>query len=242
MNNKICCIYKITSPSGKIYVGQTLNFNERIYKYSVSDCKSQRKLYNSIVKYGWKNHTIEIIEECLPELLNEKERFWQEKLSCVSGGLNCVLTSTETKSGVLSEETKQKISSSNKGRKLTEEHKKKVGDGNKGKKMSEESKLKISLAHKGENAIWYGKKLSDETKNKMSKSMIGRKVSDETKKKLSELMKNRVHTKKKVIDKETCKIYSSAKEAYQQTEFSYYVFCNMLSGRTINKTNFEFIV
>lgn len=238
--NKICGIYKITSPTGRIYIGQTLNFKERSYKYSINDCKTQRKLYNSILKYGWDKHTIELIEECLPEFLNDRERYWQEEFFCIQNGLNCILTHTSTKSGVLSQETKNKISVANKGKKITEEHKKKIGDGNKGKKMSKEAKLKISLAHKGKNAIWYGKKLSEETRKKMSNSMKGRKITDEVKKKLSNSMKQKSHTKKKVINIETNEVYSSVKEAQKQTNLSYHVFCSMLSGRTINKTKFKY--
>ena len=56
-------IYKITSPKGKIYIGQTWNFSERIYFYRTLKCKGQVKVYNSLKKYGYKSHKIEIICE-----------------------------------------------------------------------------------------------------------------------------------------------------------------------------------
>jgi predicted acyltransferase (DUF342 family) len=46
-------IYKIISPSGKIYIGQTSNWIKRVKKYSRVDCKGQVKLYNSLKKYGF---------------------------------------------------------------------------------------------------------------------------------------------------------------------------------------------
>lgn len=51
-------IYKITSPSGKIYIGQSVNIERRFLDYKKSLKKSQIKLYNSIKKYGkFKNKT-----------------------------------------------------------------------------------------------------------------------------------------------------------------------------------------
>ena len=49
-------IYKITSPTGKIYVGQSCNMKKRFVKYKRLDCKSQSRLYNSLLKYWIKNN------------------------------------------------------------------------------------------------------------------------------------------------------------------------------------------
>lgn len=64
---KIYCIYKITSPVGRIYIGQTCDFVRRMRAYKRHACKEQKLLYNSIVKYGWENHVISIVEENLSE-------------------------------------------------------------------------------------------------------------------------------------------------------------------------------
>jgi len=74
--NKICGIYKITSPSGKIYIGQSTNINKRILKYKNNDCYQQIKLYNSLLKYGWENHKFEIIHECEKFELNKFEKYY----------------------------------------------------------------------------------------------------------------------------------------------------------------------
>ena len=72
-------IYKITSPSNRIYIGQSSNVKERFKAYKqLQKSKFLTKLYRSFLKYGIENHKFEIIEECLPELLNERERFWQD--------------------------------------------------------------------------------------------------------------------------------------------------------------------
>ena len=56
-------IYKITNSKGAIYIGQAVNIERRKKDYSRAGCKSQRKIYNSIKKYGWKDHTFEVLIE-----------------------------------------------------------------------------------------------------------------------------------------------------------------------------------
>lgn len=60
----ICGIYKITSPTNKIYIGQSKNIYKRWNSYKSLNCKSQPYLYNSLRKHKVKNHKFEIICEC----------------------------------------------------------------------------------------------------------------------------------------------------------------------------------
>lgn len=83
-----------------------------------------------------------------------------------------------------SEETKQKMSESQKGRKHSEEVKQKMSDAHKGKSSSEETKRKISESAKG-------KTLSEETKQKMSDAHKGKSNSEETKQKMSDSKKGK---------------------------------------------------
>lgn len=85
---KIIGIYKITSPSNKIYIGQSKNIKSRIKNYEKLRCKSQTKLYNSLRKYRFENHTIEIIEQCSIEKLNDLEIYYISLYNCCSTGLN----------------------------------------------------------------------------------------------------------------------------------------------------------
>lgn len=103
-------IYKITSPSGRVYIGQSVNIALRKKSYERLSCNEQSKLYNSLEKYGFSEHIFEVIEECNVEELNIRERYWQEYYNVMEEGLNCRLTGTEDKSGYLSEEHKQAIS------------------------------------------------------------------------------------------------------------------------------------
>lgn len=104
-------IYKITSPTGKIYIGQSINIEKRKTTYKYKNCKGQIKLFNSIQKYGWNNHKFEILEICEVSELNNKERYYQD-LYCSVGinGLNLILTKSKDKSGCFNKEIKNKIS------------------------------------------------------------------------------------------------------------------------------------
>ena len=69
-------IYKITSPSNRIYIGQTMNFERRKKEYKKNKCKAQTLLYNSFNKYGFENHSIEIIELVNKKEADTKEIYW----------------------------------------------------------------------------------------------------------------------------------------------------------------------
>lgn len=72
-------IYKITSPTGRIYIGKTSQFVKRMNHYrSKKKIESGRIIEKSIAKYGFSSHRIEIIESFLDTLnvADSKEMFW----------------------------------------------------------------------------------------------------------------------------------------------------------------------
>jgi group I intron endonuclease len=58
-------IYKIVSPKGKVYIGRTNNFENRMaqHKHAAIVLKNSYALYKAIRKYGWDNFKKEIITE-----------------------------------------------------------------------------------------------------------------------------------------------------------------------------------
>jgi group I intron endonuclease len=158
-------IYKITSPNNKVYIGQSNDIDKRKKGYMKypNNCKSQVKLYNSIMKYGWLNHVFEIVEECTFEELNVRERYWQEYYNSVNKGLNCLYTKTDEQKAIFSEESKQRMSNAQTGKKVSDSTKEKMKLARIGMKLSSETKKKISIAH-------LGKTFSDETLEKMKES------------------------------------------------------------------------
>ena len=54
-------LYKICSPTNKIYIGQSVDPDSRFIVYARNDTRSQHKLGHSIDKYGWDAHRKEVI-------------------------------------------------------------------------------------------------------------------------------------------------------------------------------------
>lgn len=119
-------IYKITSPSDKVYIGQTINFEKRVNHYKKLNCKTQIRLYNSLLKYGFDSHKIEIIENCKFDELNNRERYYQELYDCINKGLNLIYTNTSEKRKLISEETRKKMSESGKIKVFSKEHRENI--------------------------------------------------------------------------------------------------------------------
>lgn len=102
-------IYKITSPTNKVYIGQSLNIEKRFKQYQKLNCKGQTKLYNSFLKHKIKNHTFEIIE--YTQDLDNKEQLYKQQYIDKIGWENCLfLMVNDGKGGNKSLSTKQKMS------------------------------------------------------------------------------------------------------------------------------------
>ena len=165
-------IYKLTSPSGKNYIGQTINLKDRKRcLYNPNKYYSGHKLDNAIKKYGIENFKYEIVVQIiesdkfkLRERLDELEVYYIEKYDSYNNGYNMTLGGSGSKGCFQTEESRKKISEKAKGRKgsmtgrhLTEEQRKKVSDfaktriGNKnpffGKSHSETTKKRIGNAN-----------------------------------------------------------------------------------------------
>ena len=162
-------IYKITSPSNKVYIGQSIDVENRLKRYKYFVSKQQTKLYYSILKYGYDNHIYEIVEECRVEELNERERYWQDFYDCLNSGLNCRLTTTKDISGYVSEETKEKQRQAKLGTKRTDVTKQKISKARLGMKFSKKVKANMKLAQENRNY-----KHSEETLIKLSKAKKGK--------------------------------------------------------------------
>jgi hypothetical protein len=189
MYNKMIGVYKITNPNGKIYIGQSINIERRWNDYRrLHNCKGQTKLYNSLKKYGTENHIFEVIEECLVDLIVERETFWKHHYRVLD--VQSLCCKIDGKGGYLSDETKRKIGKSNSkpkpttfprgkdhkltGTKQTEETKNKISDSNKGKIISEETRQKLKESCVGKNSRPKGYITSEETKHKISEAMLGK--------------------------------------------------------------------
>jgi group I intron endonuclease len=199
-------IYKITSPNGKIYIGQTLNFKNRKYYYKSGNFKKQTKLWNNVNYYNWSPiDTIEILEECLcdpnKQTLNEREKFWISHFDSFKNGLNCNEGGEGNIGYKFSEETLHKMSKSKKGIKHPEWRNTQKSKYTKGRKHTDESKKKMSIIKK--------EKMNDDIKNKISKGLLGNKNG----------LGNKGNSKK-IICVNSGKIYDSIKSACDELGLS----------------------
>ena len=204
-------IYKITSPTNRIYIGQSIDIQRRFRFYKNLNCKAQPVLFRSFQKHGVKNHVFEIIEECDFNILNIRERYWQDFYSVLKGGLNCNLVATDILPKRHSEDTKIKISKSNIG-----------------KIYSEKTKNKMSISGKnriGKDNSFYGKKHTKEFKINRS---IKRSYGGNPKARL-------------VLNIETGIYYSSLKEAAETVITNYVTLKSQVSGLYKNKSNFIYV-
>lgn len=167
-------IYKITNPKGRVYIGQSINIKGRWKNYSYKNTKrAGPKLLRSLNKYGYKNHTFEILEECKIKDLNKRETYWKKYyLDKFNNDWENVLFHElyDKGAGPHTKATKKKMSKSHmglrKGVKFTEEHKKKISEAKKGFVYSPEQRNNISKGRKGI-------KHSKDTKKRMSEYWTG---------------------------------------------------------------------
>jgi group I intron endonuclease len=161
-------IYKLTSPSGKIYIGQTTNLKDRKRcLYNPNKYYSGHKLDNAIRKYGIENFKYEIVIQIidadkikLREKLDELEIFYIKKYNSYKDGYNMTLGGSGSTGCFQTEESRKLISEKAKGRKgsmlgkhLTEEQKKKLSD--------------FAKTRTGDRNPFFGKSHSDEAKKRI---------------------------------------------------------------------------
>ena len=209
-------IYQIVDlANGKRYIGSSVHLKnrKRIHFFHLSENKHHnqylQKAYN---KYDKENFEFEILlycskkdlifyeqrainAYCFKDIYNIREKaesnlgfkHTKESKGKISEAVSGEKHPLYGKKIIFSEEHKENMRKSSKGKKLSERTKEKLRQANLGKKLSEEHKRKISIAHKG-------KILSEETKNKIKEIMRNRHpLSEETRKKMSEKRKGEKH-------------------------------------------------
>jgi group I intron endonuclease len=158
-------IYKIESPSGKVYIGQSWNIRRRWNDHKATKSYKHKKLNASFLKYGVQNHSFETLHllpiDVTQDILNSYEQIYIDTFR------NCNIELLNLKEGgngygKHSEETKAIIKEKRKYQKVTDEQRKKISLFFKNIPRTKEWIDKVANANRG-------KKLSDETKKKIMK-------------------------------------------------------------------------
>lgn len=170
--NKVGIYRWVNKVNGNTYIGSSVNLGRRLRVYydfsflSVRIQKSKSRIYSAILKYGYSNFQLEILEYCTKEKAVSREQYY---IDLFKPEYNLNSTAGSRLGSIHSEETKRNMSKSTQGRKLTEQTKnllslanKGINNPNFGKKHSAETKALISLARLGKSI------LSESIKHKMS--------------------------------------------------------------------------
>lgn len=173
-------IYKFTNLlNGKIYVGSTSNIvrRQREHKCHSQYSKHTYAFYNSIKKYGWESFMFDVIEVCCPLLRNDRENHWINYYHTLDKRYGYNLISADNH--ICTEETRQKRSTSRKGKKASLETRRKISEAGKGRKLSDKTRENIRQGklkqYKENGCKLTGRKHSDERKKKSSESKKGNK-------------------------------------------------------------------
>jgi len=123
-------IYKFTSPSGKIYIGQSISFENRLNQYRVKKNFSIGKyLKAAIEKYSFENFKIELLQvidleldvKITKEKLNILEIKFISDFDCLAPkGYNLTGGGKGSYKRIITKETRKKLSNSNLGKNSVE--------------------------------------------------------------------------------------------------------------------------
>ena len=167
------CVYKHTSPSGKVYIGITSrNVNKRWQRGKGYLYSNNMHFYNAIMKYGWDNFTHEVIETGLTkEEAEHKEVMLIEHYKANDPRYGYNIRSGGQCRIPLPESVKKKISESHRGEKNGMYGKHKYPDGL--RKYFETHPYLAGEKHpqwgkKGAANANYGRRNSQEVREKMS--------------------------------------------------------------------------
>jgi group I intron endonuclease len=100
----------------------------------------------ALLKYGYSNFSLEILEYCEPDKCIEREQYYIDRLK---PEYNILKTAGSSLGYLHSDEAKQKMSEAKSGKTLSENTIKKISEAKLGKTLSEETRKKISDTKKG---------------------------------------------------------------------------------------------
>jgi group I intron endonuclease len=171
------CVYLLTSPSGKRYVGMTQR--DVVWRfYAHKNRRNDRPLSRAVAKHGWDNFEKRIVfrSDDKAALIAKEIELIAQFGSMVPNGYNCTAGGEGTARLARPPHVIAAIKAAHTG-----------------KVVSETTRAKLRAAHhRGPpRNSFTGRKHSEETKRRISEKKLGFRHSDETKAGMSDRMRNR---------------------------------------------------
>jgi group I intron endonuclease len=174
---KSYAIYRIKSPSGKIYIGKDEYFPSRMNSHRRIAENPRKVEYNSpihraIRKYGWSVMIVEVVDQNAKsvEELKRREKIWIRLHKSKHKGYNQTLGGDGTQGFKHSDSTKEKLRQMKLGTKMPKDYCRLLGLRRLGTKHSEETKQRIAAGNRG-------KIVADITKQKLRIVRLGKPLS-----------------------------------------------------------------
>lgn len=222
--------------TGDIYIGQSGDLSKRFRKYftiSYLESKGGFIISRALIKYGYTNFSVSILEYCDKSDLLVKEQYYFDKLDPQYNILKIAGSSLGYKH---TEESKAKRSKALKG----------VYTGIKsawfGRTHTEETKLNMCLKRQGVNNSFYGKTHNEDTKELIRQKALNRKPSCETKDKMCKARGNPVYIYEKSSREgfELIGIFLSARRAAKFLGSSHSTVRKYMNSGEVYKERYKF--
>ena len=143
-------IYRfINKVNGKSYIGSSVSLSRRLTQYysnRLVTYKYVSLIYQALLKYGYNNFRLEILEYCDPSVVLEREQYY---LDLFNPEYNLRPTAGSPLGYKHTMERRKAMSIMSLGRRHSEDTKAKIKAAGIGRVFSEESRLKLALARVG---------------------------------------------------------------------------------------------
>lgn len=219
-------IYKLTNLiTGKIYFGQTCQkLSRRLYSHKTDKTKSY--ISRAIQKYRWENFKVEVVFESINQNeIDYTERYFIAFYNTNKKEFGYNLESGGKRNNTIPSLKERGLKNKRVGIPLTQEWKNNISKSNKGRVVTEDTRKKISNTLLGHKGNFLGLSHTDTTKGKISKANTGKKRTEDMNKNQSERQKGKlpVWLMKNVlaIKCSNGKVYSSMRQAAIDTNISH---------------------
>ena len=209
MGNKNYCVYKLTSPEGKSYIGVT----GRALKTRWANGKKYhncRAIEEAINRFGWDSFKKELLESGLErDEAYEREHYWVTYFKSNEKEHGYNLTNGGIRGDIHFEETKKRIARQHIGTKASEETKKLLSEIAKNRlPMSQETKDKLSKANKGRKL-----NLTPEQRQKRSEHSRALVLSEESRRKIGQSEIGNTYRRIPIMCVETGEVFETQYDA-----------------------------